>query len=79
MPPLKPFAAILPLVMLSACATAERPKTVTDTACTAFHAITYAQLAKGLVDDAGNKADTLETVNEIRDHNSRYDALCTGK
>jgi len=62
--------------MLSACATAERPKTVTDTSCTAFRAISYAELARGLVDDAGNKADSGETVVEIREHNARFDALC---
>jgi len=49
---------------------------VTDTSCTAFRAISYAELARGLVDDAGNKADTPETVTEIQSHNARFDALC---
>jgi len=51
---------------------------VTDTSCTAFRAISYAELARDMVNDAGNKADTPETVTEIRNHNSRFDALCKG-
>lgn len=68
---------MLLLAMSSACATREPLRIVTDTSCTAFHAISYAQLPKGQVDDPGNKADSDATVAEVEGYNARYDALCS--
>lgn len=62
--------------MLAASCTREPPKTVSDVSCSAFNAISYAQLPKGQIDDPGNKADSDETVKEIDAHNARYDAIC---
>jgi len=73
---LKLLIAMPLLAMSSACVTREPLRIVTDTSCTAFNAISYAQLAKGQVDDPGNKADSDATVAEIDAHNARYDALC---
>lgn len=72
---LKISPAILLLPLLIACATAERPKIVSD-ACLNLRAITFAQLPAGQVDDPGNQADSDETVAEIGTHNAKYDALC---
>ena len=63
------------LVALGACATHERPKTVSEY-CLNARPISYAELPAGQVDDPGNNADTLETVKQIEPHNARYDALC---
>jgi hypothetical protein len=68
--------AILLCAGLAACATAEPPKTVSDVSCAAFTTISYAQLARGQVDDIGNRADSDETVRQIEAHNARHDALC---
>lgn len=75
--PLHKSIAILLCATLGACATAEPPKTVSDVSCAAFTTISYAQLAQGQVDDAGNRADSDETVRQIEAHNARHDALCT--
>jgi hypothetical protein len=63
------------LAALAACGTHERLRTV-DTSCSAFSAISYAQLPQGQTDDPGNKADSDETVKQIEAHNARFDALC---
>lgn len=65
------------LVTTSACVTPAPLRIVTDTSCTAFHAIGFAQLPAGQKDDPGNKADSDTTVAEVMDHNARYDALCS--
>lgn len=67
---------ILLSAMTAACATPEPLRIVTDTSCTSFRAISYAQLPKGQADDSGNKADSDETVKEIDAHNAKWDALC---
>lgn len=64
------------LAALGACSTPERLRIV-DSSCLSFKAISYAQLAPGVVDDLGNVADSPLTVQEIEVHNARYDALCT--
>ena len=74
--PRKPPVTILLCAMLCACATPEPLRIVTDTSCTSFRAISYAQLPKGQADDPGNKADSDETVKEIDAHNAKWDALC---
>lgn len=75
MPPLKLSAAILPLAMLSACATREIRTTV-DTSCSAFRALSYAVPPKAKPETAENLYDTAETVTGIQQHNARWDALC---
>lgn len=72
---LKLFALIPPLAGLAACVTPAPPRIV-DTSCTAFRAISYAQLPTGVLDDPGNKADSDATVSEIENHNAKWDALC---
>lgn len=74
--PRRLLAVTLMCVGLAACATPAPLKIVTDTSCTSFAAISYAQLAKGQVDDPGNRADSDVTVAEIDQHNARWDALC---
>ncbi len=66
-----------------ACGTAEPPKTVSDVSCAAYSKISYAQLSPAQralpADqqiDAGNKADSDETVVEVQAHNARHDAIC---
>ena len=71
------LCAMIPLLAATAaCATPEPLRIVTDTSCTTFKAISYAQLPAGVADDAGNKADSDETVREIDAHNAKWDALC---
>lgn len=72
----KSFVVIPLLAAMAACATPEPLRIVTDTSCTSFRAISYAQLPAGVKDDAGNKADSDETVMEIEAHNAKWDALC---
>jgi len=74
--PKKLSVTILLCATLPACATPAPQRIVTDTSCTAFKAISYAQLPKGQADDPGNKADSDETVKEIDAHNAKWDALC---
>jgi len=74
--PRKLFALIPLLVGLAACATPEHLKIV-DTSCTAFQAISYAQLPAGVLDDPGNKADSDATVSEIEAHNAKWGSLCS--
>ena len=64
------------LAALSACGTAERPKTVSDSYCLIARPISFANAPKGLADDLGNQFDTGETVAEIMDHNAAYDGAC---
>lgn len=66
------------LVGLAACATPAPPRIV-DSSCLAFKTISYAQLPKGLVDDAGNVADSDATVADVESHNARWDELCRVK
>lgn len=65
------------LAGLSACGTAESPKTVSS-ACTALRALTYANAKAGQesADDPGNKLDTAQTVTDVQEHNARWRALC---
>ena len=65
------------LAGLTACGTAESPKTVSS-ACTALRALTYANAKAGQesADDPGNRLDTAETVSEVQEHNARWRALC---
>jgi hypothetical protein len=74
--PKKLCAMILLCAGLAACATPAPLRIVTDTSCTSFRPISYAQLPKGQADDPGNKADSDETVSQIDIHNARWDALC---
>ena len=66
------------LAGLTACATAEPPRTANDTACIALRAITYANAKAGqeFADDPGNKLDTAETVKQVQEHNARWRAIC---
>lgn len=66
------------LAGLTACATAEPPRTVNGTSCTALRALTYANAKVGeeQADDPGNKLDTGQTVKEIQEHNARWRTLC---
>lgn len=68
------------LAGLTACATAEPPKTA-SAACTALRTLTYANAKAGeeRADDPGNRLDTPETVTEIQDHNARWRAICQAK
>ena len=69
------FAMILLSGALSACSTAEPPRTA-NSACLALRTIGYAQLMPGQTDDPGNQADSDETVAAIADHNARWRGLC---
>lgn len=51
------------------------PKTVNDY-CLIAKRISYAELARGEVDDPGNGADTPETVVQIKRHNSQRACVC---
>ena len=80
---LKMSLLTLSCAMLTACATREPPRTVSDVSCAAFRVISYAQLPrtereKPQVDqvDRGNIADSDSTVGEIQAHNARYEAIC---
>lgn len=67
------------LAGLAACATVGQKKIAeapSDVSCSLFVAISYAELARGLVDDAGNAADTSTTVKEIEAHNAKFDTVC---
>lgn len=64
------------LLALAACATQERPKTVSDTGCIVFKPISFANAPADTMDDAGNKFDTPQTVGEIMQHNAAYDGAC---
>ena len=67
---------------LSACGTREILRTV-DTACMSFRAISYAippvqaDGTRNVAVDDGNRLDTPETVDEIAQHNARFNALCS--
>jgi hypothetical protein len=62
---------------LTACATAEPPRTV-NSACTALRALSYANAKPGQeqADDVGNRLDTAQTVVEVQEHNARWRAMC---
>jgi len=74
--PKKLFAVILLCGMLPACATRETRLTV-DTSCAAFRAISFAVPSKTNSETADNLYDTQATVDEIMNHNARWDALCS--
>jgi hypothetical protein len=76
--PSKNFAAMMLLAGLAACATPV-PQRIADSSCLVFKAISYAQLPVGVMDDAGNRADSDATVAEIESHNARLGAVCPGK
>ena len=64
------------LLTLCACATAEPPKTASDSYCLIARPISFANAPAGLADDPGNRFDTGETVAEIMQHNAAYDGAC---
>jgi len=64
------------LATLSACSTAERPKTASDSYCLIARPINFANAPAGLVDDPNNRFDTPETVSQIMQHNAAYDGAC---
>ncbi len=72
---------ILPLLMMSACATPGTPP-IADSACLSFKAISYAippKQADGsrvMADDPGNAHDTVETVEQVQEYNARFTAVC---
>ena len=79
----KLLLTILLSAMLTACATHEPPRIVSDVSCSAFSVISYAQLPRTERDkprddqaDPGNRADTPETVAEVQAHNARFEAIC---
>ena len=72
---LKRSAATLLLVMTNACATREIP-VIADTSCASFRALSYAVPARDRPETAANAFDTPQTVDEIQNHNARWDALC---
>lgn len=72
---LKLCAAILLPAMLAACAGRETPKTVTDTSCTAFKALSFSVQGRA-TETADNLYDTPQTIGDIIEHNARWDALC---
>lgn len=57
--------AILAIVTAGTLVSASSCQTVVDTSCTAFVPITFSA-----------KADSPETVEQIRGHNAAWDALC---
>jgi hypothetical protein len=75
MMPLKQSAAILMLATLSACITREIP-VIADTSCTSFRALSYAVPSRQRAESAANMFDTPQTVEEIQNHNARWDILC---
>ncbi len=66
------------LAALGACATVGQSRIAppSDVSCALFSAISYAQMQPGQVDDAGNVADSDETVRQIEAHNAKYDTVC---
>ncbi|MBB3928334.1 hypothetical protein GGR43_004078 [Sphingobium jiangsuense] len=64
------------LLALSACGTAEPPKTASDSYCLIARPLSFANAPAGLVHDDGNRFDTGETVAEIMQHNAAYDGAC---
>jgi len=66
---------MLMLATTSACATREIP-VIADTSCTSFRALSYAVPARARPETAANMFDTPQTVEEIQQHNARWDALC---
>lgn len=71
------LSSILSLTLLSGCGTAtteQGVRTVHDI-CLIDKGISFAP-ANGRVEDASNKFDTDETVDEIEAHNLRFEAVC---
>jgi len=64
--------------MTSACAT-HATRTIVDTSCTSFRAISFAIPPVDKPETAENRYDTRETVDEVMSHNARWDALCGAK
>ena len=77
---LKLSAMLTVLSIVSACGGPERPATASDTArtnlCLIDKAISFDPAPAAGVDDAGNKFDTDQTVDEILEHNARLNAVC---
>lgn len=71
------------LPALSACATRETPP-IADSACLSFKVIRYAvpprqaDGTRNVTVDDGNRYDTPETVEDLAEHNARYEAVCGG-
>lgn len=69
------------LLALSACATPGTPP-IADSACLSFKRISYAipplqeDGSRNVADDPGNKFDTPETIDGVRVHNARFEAVC---
>ncbi|KEY98126.1 hypothetical protein AI27_13990 [Sphingomonas sp. BHC-A] len=76
--PKKLSATILLCAMLSACAT-PATRTIVDTSCTAFKAISFAVPSAVKPETADNRYDTPATVDEIMAHNARWDRLCASE
>ncbi len=64
------------LVSLNACARPEPLKIAISDSCTNFKKISFAELPSDTVDDIGNKADSVETVDQVIEHNARYGRIC---
>lgn len=75
MTPHRLFVLIMLAGATSACATVARPAPA-GTACLALKTLNFAQLPMGQKDDPGNRADSDETVDQIVEHNTRWEALC---
>ena len=63
---------------LSACATRGTPPIV-DSLCAVDAPLTFAVPPREAQDDAGNRWDTMETVNAIIAHNVALSAACGGQ
>lgn len=72
---MKSSAAMLMLAMTCACATRET-RTIVDTSCTSFKAISFAIQPVDKPETADNRYDTKQTTDEVMSHNARWDALC---
>ncbi len=67
---------LITLATLSACGQPERPRTVSDTYCLNSRRLTVEPAPIKGQDDPGNIFDSEETVNQVLESNSVYDALC---
>ena len=69
--------SVIVLAMTSACnQTVPDPRTVSDF-CLQAKRISVAVAPGVAADDPGNQWDTEETVQEVFQHNSRFDRVCT--
>lgn len=66
------------LVMTSACARLEPPRTVSDF-CLVDQRLSGEPAPANGGDDPGNRYDTDETFNQLLEHNAAYDRLCPAR